>query len=146
MFEERLRNAKLALKAKNFKCSKCLSQFTKKVKLITCFHDSWIYDFFSRNFLCFTSTRYLEVFNWNQKLTVYHNKKKTLCSPLQKMKKIVDSWKTCDELVKRHPWKGISVSNVLFATSISKLVWAFIHMTGLNMMDILQRNQKLSGQ
>ena len=25
----------------------------KKVKLITCFHDSWIKDFFSRNFLCF---------------------------------------------------------------------------------------------
>ena len=24
-----------------------------KVKLITCFHDSWIYDFFSRNFLCY---------------------------------------------------------------------------------------------
>ena len=23
------------------------------VKLITCFHDSWIYEFFSRNFLCF---------------------------------------------------------------------------------------------
>ena len=23
------------------------------VKLITCFHDSWTYEFFSRNFLCF---------------------------------------------------------------------------------------------
>jgi hypothetical protein len=40
MFEEELRNVKLALKAKHFKCSKCLSEFTKKVKLITCFHDS----------------------------------------------------------------------------------------------------------
>ena len=24
-----------------------------QVKLITCFHDSWIYEFFSRNFICF---------------------------------------------------------------------------------------------
>ena len=40
MFEEKLKNAKLAVKAKPFKCSKCLSEFTKKVKLITCFHDS----------------------------------------------------------------------------------------------------------
>ena len=30
----------------------------EKVKLITCFHDSWIYDFFSLNFLsfCFSSS------------------------------------------------------------------------------------------
>ena len=33
MFEDKLRNAKLAVKAKPFKCSKCLSDFTKKAQL-----------------------------------------------------------------------------------------------------------------
>ena len=33
MFEEKLRNAKLAVKAKPFKCSKCLSDFMKKEQL-----------------------------------------------------------------------------------------------------------------
>ena len=33
MFEEKLRNAKLAVKAKPFKCSKCLSEFMKKAEL-----------------------------------------------------------------------------------------------------------------
>ena len=33
MFEERLMNAKLALNAKRFKCSKCLSEFMKKASL-----------------------------------------------------------------------------------------------------------------
>ena len=33
MFEEKLRNAKLAVKAKPFKCSKCLSEFMKKAQL-----------------------------------------------------------------------------------------------------------------
>ena len=33
IFEEKLRNAKLAVRAKPFKCSKCLSEFMKKVQL-----------------------------------------------------------------------------------------------------------------
>jgi hypothetical protein len=33
MFEEKLRNAKLAVKAKPFKCSTCLSDFAKKAQL-----------------------------------------------------------------------------------------------------------------
>jgi hypothetical protein len=33
MFEERLMNAKIALNAKRFKCSKCLSEFMKKASL-----------------------------------------------------------------------------------------------------------------
>ena len=48
MFEEKLRNAKLAVKAKPFKCSKCLSDFMKKTQLKS--HQCFKCDLCNKNF------------------------------------------------------------------------------------------------
>ena len=48
MFEEKLRNAKLAVKAKPFKCSKCLSEFMKKAQLKS--HQCFKCDLCNKNF------------------------------------------------------------------------------------------------
>ena len=48
MFEEKLRNAKLAVKAKPFKCSKCLSDFMKKAQLKS--HQCFKCDLCNKNF------------------------------------------------------------------------------------------------
>ena len=48
MFEEKLKNAKLAVKAKPFKCSKCLSDFMTKVQLKS--HRCFKCDLCNKNF------------------------------------------------------------------------------------------------
>ena len=48
MFEEKLRNAKLAVKEKPFKCSKCLSDFMKKAQLES--HQCFKCDLCNKNF------------------------------------------------------------------------------------------------
>ena len=64
-----------------------------KVKLITCFAQFLIlqiYDFFSRNFLCFVSLQGRSCFfeMKNADITVYHNRKRHLKSPLKMKDKI----------------------------------------------------------
>ena len=48
MFEEKLRNAKLAVKARPFKCSKCSSDFKKKAQLEK--HQCFKCDLCNKNF------------------------------------------------------------------------------------------------
>ena len=48
MFEEKLKNAKLAVKAKPFKCSNCLSEFIKKAQLKS--HQCFKCDLCNKNF------------------------------------------------------------------------------------------------
>ena len=51
MFEEKLKNAKLLVKAKPFKCSKCLSDFMKKAQLKShqCFKCDLCFKYFKTN-------------------------------------------------------------------------------------------------
>ena len=51
MFEDKLRNAKLAVKAKRFKCSKCFTDFMKKAQLKShqCFRCDLCFKYFKTN-------------------------------------------------------------------------------------------------
>ena len=86
----------------------------RKVKLITCFHDSWNYNFFFTKLFFFAflqgrcfllrSKMPIYLFIMTEKDTLQSSKKWTIRNFVKKICRFVDSGfvkKTCDELVKR---------------------------------------------